>query len=66
MLKKFSSDKINVTVLLLICGSYMSWSKSFVPLKLRVGFSILDSDSFLLKFILLFNKMHGLFAFKIS
>ena len=31
-----------------------------------VGFSIFDSVSFLLKFIFLFNKMHGLFDFKAS
>ena len=30
------------------------------------GFSIFDSVSFLLKFIFLFNKMHGLFDFKTS
>ena len=29
-----------------------------------MGFSIFDSISFLLKFIFLFNKMHGLFDFK--
>ena len=80
MLKKFPSDKINgsknvlfffrelqlITVLLLICHSYMSWSTRFVSLKLCVGFSIFDSVSFLLKFIFLFNKMHGLFDFKTS
>ena len=68
MLKKFSFDKINstksalfsrklllITVLLLICDSYMSWSARFVSLKLCVVFSIFDSVSFLLKFIFLFN-----------
>ena len=30
------------------------------------GFSILNSISFLLKFIFLFNKIHGLFDFKTS
>ena len=65
MLKNFNSDKINgtfffrelqlITVLLLICDSYMSWSTRFVSLKLCVGFSIFDSVSFLLKFIILFN-----------
>ena len=74
MLKNFNSDKINgtfffrelqlITVLLLICDSYMSWSTRFVSLKLCVGFSIFDSVSFLLKFIILFNKMHGIFDFK--
>ena len=44
----------------LICDSYMCWSTRFVSLKLCVGFSVFDSDSFLLKFIFLFNKMHGL------
>ena len=33
-------------------------------LKNCVGFSVFDSVSFLLKFIFLFNKMHGLFDFK--
>ena len=77
MLQKFSSDKINrtenalfffhdlqfITVLLLICDSYMSWSTRFVSVKLCLGFSIFDSVSFLLKLIFLFNKMHGLFDF---
>ena len=44
----------------------MSWSTKFDSLKLCVGFSILDFASFLLKFIFLFNKKHGLFGFKIS
>ena len=44
-----------ITVLLLICDSYMSWSARFVSLKLCVVFSIFDSVSFLLKFIFLFN-----------
>ena len=47
-----------ITVLLFICDSYMSWSTRFVALKL--GFSIFDLVLCLLKFILLFNKMHGL------
>ena len=78
--KKFSLDKINgtknslflfrelqlITVLLLICDSYMSWSTRFVSLKLCMRFSIFDSVSFLLKFIFLFNKMHRLFDFKTS
>ena len=38
----------------------------FVTLKLCVGFSILDSVSFSLKIIFLFNKMHVLFDFIIS
>ena len=55
-----------ITALLLIRDSYMSWSTRFVSLKLCVGFSILDSISFLLKFIFLFNKKHGIFDFKTS
>ena len=55
-----------ITVLVLICGYYMTWSTIFVSLKLGVGVSILDFVSFLLKFIVLFNKMHGLFDFKTS
>ena len=51
-----------ITVLLLICNSYMSWGTQ----KLCVGFPIFDSVSFLLKFIFLFNKMHGFFDFKTS
>ena len=51
MLKRFNLDKINgakmpcfffhdhITVLLLICDSYMSWSTRFVSLKLCLGFS---------------------------
>ena len=55
-----------ITVLLLICDSHISWSTRFVSLKLCVGFSIFNFISFLLKFILLFNKMHGFFDFKRS
>ena len=53
-----------ITVLLLIYDSYIRWSTRFVSLKLCVRFSIFDSISFLLQFIVLFNKMHGLFEFK--
>ena len=53
-----------ITILLFICDSYMS--TSFVSLKLCVGFSIFDFASFLLKFIFLFNKMHGFFDFLTS
>ena len=42
-----------ITVLLLICDSYMSWSTRFVSLKLYKGFSIFVFLSFLLKFIFL-------------
>ena len=62
----FFRDLHLITVLLLICDSYKSWSTRFVSLKLCVGFSIFDSVSFLLKFIFLFNKMYGLFDFKTS
>ena len=44
----------------------MSWSTKFIFLELCVGFSIFDSVVFLLKFIFLFNKKHGLFDFKTS
>ena len=44
----------------------MSRSTRFVSLKLREGFSIFDSISFLLKFLFLFNKMHGFFELKKS
>ena len=75
-LKKFSSGKNKrykkcpfisfanlklITVLLLICDSQMS--TNLVSLKLRVGFSIFDPVSFLVKFIFLFDKIHGLFEF---
>ena len=74
ILKKFPSDKINGTknlssnssVLLLICDFYISCSARFVSLKMCERFSIFDSVPFLLKFIFLFNKMHGLFDFKTS
>ena len=55
-----------IIVLLLICDSHMSWSARFASLKLCVRFSIFGSFSFLLKFIFLFNKMHGLFDLKTS
>ena len=55
-----------ITVLLLICDSYMSWNTRFVSLKLCVGFSIFDAVSFLLKFIFLLDKMHELFDLKTS
>ena len=53
-----------ITVLLLICDFDMSYSIRFVYLKLCGGFSIFDSVSFILKFIILFNKIHRLFDFK--
>ena len=80
MLEKLPSDKINgtknalffyrelqlIAVLLLIWDCYMSWSTRFISVKLCVGFSIFDSVSISLKFILLFNKIRGLFDFKTS
>ena len=64
MLSFFFSKLQLITVLLLICHSYMSWSTRFISLNLCVGFSISDSISFLLKYIFLFHKTHGLFDFK--
>ena len=77
MLKKFPSEKTLqkmhslffhglqlITVLFLICNSYMSWSTKFISLKLCVGFSIFDSVSPLLKLLFLLNKKHILFDFK--
>ena len=74
ILNKFHLDKINgtkmpsfffrelqlITVLLLNCDSYMSWSTRFVSLKPCGVFSISDSFSFLLKIVFLFNKIYGL------
>ena len=42
-----------ITVLLLICNSYTSWSTWFISLKLCLVFFIFDSVYFLLKFIFL-------------
>ena len=53
-----------IRVLLLIHNSYTGWSTRFISLKVREGFFIFDSVLFLLKFIFLFNKKHGLFDFK--
>ena len=50
--------------LFLISDSSMSWSTRFVYLKLPVEFSVVDFVLFLLKFIFLFNEMHGPFNFK--
>ena len=77
MLRKFPSNKLKmhslffrgrqlITVLLLIRDSYMSWSTMFISLKDFVGFSILYLVSFLIRFIFLLNKKHGLFGFKTS
>ena len=54
-----------ITVLILICHSYMSWSTRFFSLKLPMcGNFCVRFFLFLLKFIFLFNKMHGLFDLK--
>ena len=53
-----------IAVLLLIDNSKNSRSTRFISLKLCVGFSIFDSVSFLLKFILLFNKNTDFFPLK--
>ena len=77
MLKRVSSEKINSTKneFFFLLQSlthhsfpflFVSWSTRFVSRKLCVGFSIFNSVSFLLKFIFLFSKMHGLFDFKTS
>ena len=47
-------------------GPYQPSMMGFIPLKLGVEFCIFDSVLFLLKFIVLFNKIHGLFDFKTS
>ena len=80
ILKKLPSDEINGTknalsflsrspthhnFILNLRFSY-GLNTRFISLKLCVGFFISDSVSFLLKFIFLFNKMHGLFNFKTS
>ena len=79
MFKKIPSDKIsgtkNAEFFLSQAPTHHSFTfnlhflynlKQFVSLKLYVGFSIFDSVPFLLKFIFLFNKTHGLFDFKTS
>ena len=78
MFKKFLWNKINVTKKLLFFLSlalthhnmFTFNSQSLHELtdkdKAYVGFSILDSVSFLSKFIYLFIKKHGLFDFKTS
>ena len=78
MFEKFPSDKINVTknalFFLLQAPTYHSFtftSQLLYKLNHMVHVSktvcgIFDSVSFLLKFIFLFNKKHGLFDFKTS
>ena len=79
ILQKLPSDKINgiknvlfffrqlqlITALLLF--EIRLWAEAQgLSLYIYVGFSIFNSVSFLLKFILLSYKMHGLFEFKTS
>ena len=45
-----------ITVLLLVCNSYINRSTRFISLKLCMGFSIFDSVSFLLKFVFFSTK----------
>ena len=83
ILKKFPSDKIKgtkmpssffcefqlITVLLLICNSYMSWSTRFLSLKLCMGFSVFSSISFSISicfFIYIFISISILFDCKTS
>ena len=56
-----------ITVLLLIYDFLYEPKHKFLLSKtVCVGFFIFDSTSFLSKFIILFNKMYGLFNFKTS
>ena len=55
-----------ITVLLFNFRLLYELKYKFVSLKSFMGFSIFDSVSFLLKFVFLSNKMHGLFDFKTS
>ena len=80
MLKKSPSDKITVTKNALFFFSLVPAHHSFTfnsrflhelmhevhISETCVGFFIFDSVSFLLKFIFLFSKIHGLFDFKMS
>ena len=60
----FLSWAPTITVLLLMCDSYMSWSTGLVYV--CGEFSIYDSVSLLLMFIFLFKKKHWVFDFKTS
>ena len=71
MLKKFPSDKINVSKnalffsrelqlqLLLLTCNYTSWNTWFISLKLYDGFPVFDFVSFLSNLYIFFNKKHG-------
>ena len=71
MLKKFPSDKINGTNTVLFFHHDFTFSLRLLselkhkvrPSKTVCGIFHFDSVSLLLKFIFLFNKMHGLFDF---
>ena len=54
-----------ITVLFLICDSFIYELKNKVRLS-KTASGTFDFVSFLLKFIFLFNKMHGFFDFKKS
>ena len=62
----FFSEFQVVTVFLLTRNSYMRWRTSFVSAKVCMEFPVFNSISFLLEFIFLFNKKHGLFDFETS
>ena len=62
----FFSEFQVVTVFLLTRNSYMRWRTSFVSVKVCMEFPVFNSISFLLEFIFLFNKKHGLFDFETS
>ena len=67
MLSLFFWELQAITVLFLICDSYMSSRYSrFISLNLCVQFSIFEFVLFLLKFMFLLKKMHELFDFKMS
>ena len=57
-----------ITVFFLICNSFMSWSTSFVSLKLCVGFSMLLKFyySVFIKVYIFVQQTHELFDFKTS
>ena len=67
MLKKFSSDKVNVTKNALFFLSLLISAEAKVHLSKSVcGIFLFDSVSLLLKFIFCSTKKHGLFDFKTS
>ena len=80
MIKKLSSDNVNgakipsfffrefklITVLLLLCDSYMSWSTRFVSLRSVHGIFQFRFCFVLIKVYIFVQKIHGLFDFKTS